>query len=54
LQEQLKITGEERNEYQDQVESVLPLAGTGGSNDGEKEHKSSEIPQISGTNRRAL
>jgi flagellar biosynthesis chaperone FliJ len=42
-QEQLKVMSDERNEYWEQVKRVLALASTGSSNDGEKEHKGSEM-----------
>jgi hypothetical protein len=46
--------GEERNGYRDQVKRVMAMAGTGGNNDGEKEHNVSAILWFSGSNRRAL
>ena len=53
-EEQLRICGEERNEYRDQVKRVLALAGNGGNGGGNRGHKGSEILRFSGTDRRAL
>jgi hypothetical protein len=44
-EEQLRICGEERNEYWDQVKRVLALTGNGGN----RGHKGSEIIRFSGT-----
>ena len=48
-QEQLKLMGEERNEYRDQVKRVLMLAGNGGNDGGHRGHKGSKILRFSGT-----
>src|ERR1700690_2944319 len=53
-QEQLKLMGEERNEYRDQVKRVLALAGTSGGGNGGRGHKGSEILWFCGTDRSAL
>jgi chromosome segregation ATPase len=52
-QEQLKVMGEERNEYRDQVKWVLALTGKNGSG-GSRGHKGSEILHFSGALKRAL
>jgi chromosome segregation ATPase len=53
-EEQLRICGEERNEYRDQVKRVLALAGNGGNGVGNRGYKGSAILRFSGTDRRAL
>jgi hypothetical protein len=53
-EEQLRICGDERNEYRDQVKRVLALTGNGGNRGGNRGHKGSEILRFSGTDRRAL
>jgi hypothetical protein len=53
IQEQLKVMGEERNEYQDQVKRLLALAGYSG-NGRSRGHKSSEILHFSEADQRAL
>ena len=56
-QEQLKLRGEERNMYWEQVNRVLALSAggnSGGGNSEEREHKGSEILQFSGLDRGAL
>jgi hypothetical protein len=51
-QEQLKLIGEERDEYQDQVKRVVVLAGPGCANRGERTHNDSKILLFSRTGNR--
>jgi hypothetical protein len=46
--------GKEQNNYRDVVKRVLALAGTGGSDNGGKEHKVNDILRFSGTDQQAL
>ncbi|KAF8533106.1 hypothetical protein BDD12DRAFT_900360 [Trichophaea hybrida] len=52
--EQVRICGEERNKYRDQVKRVLALGGNGGNSSRNRGHEGSEILQLLGTDMRAL
>jgi hypothetical protein len=53
-EEKLRIGGEERNEYRDQVKRVLALAGNSGKGGGNRGQQESEILRFLGADRWAL